>query len=150
MVRDQDIGWPSGLSYTYERDIKEITFAGATPNAIGDYDGTGNPTTLFTITGSIEFKIVCVCTTSVTHAASAKLEVGITGDTASVFAQRDLTVDGTFSAGELWWDVALGAYGIMTNSTDMILTVSTANVNTGVLVFTAFWRPVTSDGALYN
>ncbi len=59
--------------------IKTVTFAGATPNAIGDHDGTGDPVTLYTVTGDVIVKIIAVCTTSLSFDANATIEVGIAG-----------------------------------------------------------------------
>jgi hypothetical protein len=82
--------------------IKTLTFAGATPNAIGDFDGTGNPADLFTITGDVIIKLVAVCTTSLTFAANATIEVGIGGGS-GIIATTDLTVEG-LAAREIWHD----------------------------------------------
>ena len=53
---------------------KSITFAGATPNAIGDHDGTGDPADVFTVTGIVKVKLIAVCTTALTYDANATIE----------------------------------------------------------------------------
>ena len=40
---------------------KTITFAGGTTNGIGDFDGTGNPATVFTVTGAVMAVVWGVC-----------------------------------------------------------------------------------------
>lgn len=133
---------------------KSITFAGATPNAIGDHDGTGDPADVFTVTGAVVVRILARCTTSLTFDANATIELGIAGNTAGLIAQTDLTVEG-MAAGEIWHDATPDASMealtvikeyFISNGNDIILTVGTANVNTGVIEFDCFWDPVSADG----
>lgn len=127
---------------------KGMTFAGGTANDPGDYDGTGNPATLFTITGDILANFFAVCGTSLVG-SSATLEIGIAGNTAGLIAQ---TVAENIDAGEVWIDTgpatieALPASQIITNGTDIIQTVATANITAGVLTYYCIWRPLSSDG----
>lgn len=133
---------------------KSVTFAGGTPNAIGDHDGDGDPADLFTVTGDVIVRIVPVCTTSLTFDADATIEVGIAASTAAIVAQTDLTVEG-LAAREIWHDAtpdseieALSVIKeyIITDGNDIILTVGTANVTGGVIAFYCFWSPLSSDG----
>ncbi|MDY6833787.1 MAG: hypothetical protein SVY53_03185, partial [Chloroflexota bacterium] len=82
---------------------KSITFAGGTPNAIGDHDGTGDPADVFTVTGDVIVRLTAVCSTSLTFDANATIELGIAGNTAALIAQTDLTVEG-MAAREIWHD----------------------------------------------
>jgi len=133
---------------------KDITFDGGTTNAIGDHDGTGDPADVFTVTGQVVVKIIAVCTTNLTFDANATIEVGITGSTASIIAQSDMTVAG-LAAKEIWHDATPDAEiealsvqkeFIITDGNDIILTVATANVTGGVIHFYCAWRPLSSDG----
>jgi len=133
---------------------KSITFAGATPNAIGDHDGTGDPASVFTVTGTVIVRILAVCTTSLTIDANATIELGIAGSTSGIIATTDLTVEG-MAAQEIWHDATpdaeIEAIGVLkeyiiTDGNDIILTCGVANTNTGVIRFTCFWTPVDSTG----
>jgi hypothetical protein len=130
---------------------KKVTFAGGTANAIGDYDGTGNPFTIFTVTGSVLVKILAVCETDLAG-ASATLEVGIAGNTAKLIAQSTAT---DIDAGEIWHDAtpdskieasSVLVENIIANGSDIIGTVATANITAGVIRFVAIWYPL-SEGS---
>jgi len=132
---------------------KTITFDGGTTNAIGDYDGTGNPFTIFSITGEVKAKLLAVCTTNLAG-ASATLEVGITGHTASLIAQTTAT---DIDANEIWHDASpdngveetsVAKEYFVVNGLDVIGTVGTANITAGVIKFIALWKPVSKNGAL--
>ncbi|MBW2672495.1 MAG: hypothetical protein JRD89_03645 [Deltaproteobacteria bacterium] len=138
----------------YKRATKTITFDGGTENAIGDHDGTGNPATVFTVTGQVIVRVIAVCTTNLTFDANATIELGIAGSTAGIIAQTDLTVE-ALTAKEIWHDATpdseIEAIGVLkefiiTDGNDIILTVGTANVTGGVIEFTCYWTPVSSDG----
>ena len=128
---------------------KTITFDGGTTNAIGDFDGTGNPVTLFTVTGFVELKIYAVCTTSLTGASST-VEVGTSTNTAGLIAQTTAT---DIDVGEIWHDAspdssvepATVAPSELVNG-NIILTVGTANTTAGVIDFYVVWRPISPDG----
>lgn len=130
---------------------KEITFEGGTTNAIGDHDGTGDPFTIFTVTGTVRMKIIGVCSTSLVGAAT--LEVGITGKTAGLLAQvADAT---TIDAGQIWHDATVDSGielfsvmldNIVANGANVIGTVGTANITAGVIKFLCLWEPLSEDG----
>lgn len=135
---------------------KSITFAGGTPNAIGDHDGTGDPASVFTVTGDVVVRIAAVCSTNLTFDANATIELGIAGSTAAIIAQTDLTVEGMI-AQEIWHDAtpdseieALSVIKefIISGGNDVILTVGTANVTAGVIDFSCFWTPLSSTGSV--
>jgi hypothetical protein len=92
--------------------------------------------------------VFATCETTLTG-ASATVEVGITGNTASLIAQ---TTGTDIDAGDVWIDAtpatiqALPSSNIITNGTDIIQTVATANVTAGVLTYYCVWRPLSSDG----
>ena len=135
---------------------KTITFAGGTPNAIGDFNGTGDPFTIATVTGTVAVKIFGVCTTAlVAVGGTATLEVGVAGQTAGLIAQiadaEDLDVN------EIWFDAtpttiveafsSVSEY-IVGNGADIIGTVGTENITAGVIDFVIIWRPLTPSASL--
>jgi hypothetical protein len=127
---------------------KTMTFDGATTNDPGDYDGTGNPATLFTVTGDVLVHVFGVCTTLLAG-ASATVEVGMTNGTALLLAQTTAT---DIDANEVWIDTApalteaLPNAFIIPNGQDIIQTVATANITAGVITYYAIWRPLNSTG----
>jgi len=146
------MGFWTGEKMNLRSALKDVTFAGGTPNAIGDYDGTGNPVTLFTVTGRVRCKLRAVCTTTLTIDATATVEVGISGNTAVFIAQ---TAGDAPDANEIWHDASpdnatelesVNAERILANGQDILLTVATANVLTGVIRFYCEWTPISSDG----
>jgi len=131
-------------------DIKTMTFDGATANDPGDESGTGNPATLFTVTGDVIMKVFGICKTSLAG-ATATLEVGVSGNTAVYIAQTTAT---DIDINEIWHDatpdatiedssVATGF--IVSNGQDVIQTVGTANITAGVIDYYCFWRPMSAD-----
>ncbi len=141
----------SNLRYTgWRQEEKEITYAGATTNAIGDFNGTGEPHTLFTVTGIVAVKLFAVCTTTLTIDATATAEVGTSITTAGLIAQ---TAGDAIDVNEIWHDaspdasieeVAVVAERIVQE--DIIGTTATANINTGVIKYYCHWRPISQDG----
>jgi len=132
------------------RVTKTVTFAGATPNAIGDIDGTSNPYTLFTVTGVVAVRVVGHCTTLLADAgASGTVSVGIPGNVASLIA---LTASNNIDANEIWIDatpatvMSLPGFSILVNGTDIQLNCATDNTNSGVIVFYCTYIPISSDG----
>lgn len=131
-------------------ETKVMTFAGGTANDPGDYDGTGNPATLFTITGRVIIKLIAVCDTNLAG-ASATLAVGITDAATSIIAQSTAT---DIDAGEIWHDAtpdsaielaSVTASRILSNGQDIIQTVGTANITGGKITYYCYWRPISSD-----
>lgn len=132
---------------------KSITFAGGTTNAIGDHDGTGDPFTIFTVTGTVLARFFGVCETDLAG-ASATLEVGFTGATTALIAQTTAT---DIDAGEIWYDntpdakmelLTVAPERIIANGADIIGTVATANITSGVIRFFCIWYPLSSDGSV--
>lgn len=130
---------------------KTITFDGGTANDPGDFDGTGNPATLFTVTGTVLMRLLAVCETDLAG-ANATIEVGITGDTAKIIAQTTAT---DIAAGEIWHDAtpdskielsSVLSENIIANGSDVIQTVGTANITAGKIKYIAIWYPLSKDG----
>jgi len=128
---------------------KTATFAGGTLNARGDIDGTGNPATLFTVTGTVMAVVFGHCTTNL-DGATGTVEVGVTGNTAAIIAQTTAT---DIDAGEVWRDTgpALGVEllndpQVIVGGADIIETCGTANVTAGVITYYCLWLPLSSDG----
>lgn len=128
-------------------------FDGGTANAHGDYDGTGNPVTLFEVSGVVEVRLFGICNTLLTG-ASATLSVGVADSftaTAVMLAHSSTATD--IDANEVWLDntpgvlaKALSSNGVIVNNSDIIETAGTANVTAGQIDYYAIWRPI-SDGA---
>lgn len=126
---------------------KTMTFDGATTNDPGDFDGTGNPATLFTITGEVALNVFAICTTDLTG-ASATVEVGTATSTAALCNQVTAT---NVDDHESWHDANQGV-GINVAGhwhivdEDVIQTVGTANITGGVLQYYCWWVPLSADG----
>lgn len=129
---------------------KTVTFAGGTTNGIGDYDGTGNPVNLFTVTGEVFIKVVGIVQTDLAG-ASGTVAVGVSGDTAELLP---VTTGTDLDVGEVWHDATPDSKGelssvvaekIVGNGADVILTVGTANITSGVIKFLCFWYPLSVD-----
>jgi hypothetical protein len=128
---------------------KTMTFAGGTANDPGDFDGTGNPATLFTVTGTVRMKIFAVCGTDLAG-ASATLEVGTALSTSGLIAQTTAT---NIDANEIWHDATPDAsvelWSVATEKIvkqNVIQTVATANITGGVLTYHCIWAPISNDG----
>lgn len=146
-------------------------FTGASPaNGHGDEDGTGNPYTVFTVTGDVIIKQCWgIVNTSLTDTGTASLELGVTSNTGGVLAQiADVT---TMDDGETWTDLAgisTGTLGVVDETTgsnelmfindggDIIETTDLAtgdNIETGQIDYYCIWAPaepgasVASDGS---
>ena len=134
---------------------KSITFDGATLNGIGDFNGTGNPSDIFTVTGIVQIKLVAVCTTVLSFDANATIEAGVSGNTGVLIPTTDLSVSALI-ANEIWHDATptttvdtvanSSKEYVITNGQDIILTCGVANTNTGVILFTVQWLPLSSGG----
>lgn len=129
---------------------KTVTFSNAT-NGNGDYDGTGNPQTLFTVTGTVLLRVLARCTTNLTS-TSGTLEVGTALSTAGLIAQ---TTASAIDANEIWHDAtpdsSIEATTVLTQkivSQNVIQTVATADVSAGVIVYTALWYPLSAGASV--
>lgn len=146
--RDENHSPAFDENYGFMTD-KSMVFDGGTTNDPGDFDGTGNPATLFTVTGSVRMKILAVCTVNLAG-ATATLEVGTAASTAALIAQ---TVATDIDAGEIWHDATPDATIELTSvlsdfivTDDVIQTVGTANITAGAISYRAMWYPLSADG----
>lgn len=129
---------------------KSVTFAGGTTNAIGDFNGTGEPHTLFTVTGIVAVKIFAICETTVTIDATATLEVGTAINTAGLIAQ---TAGDAIDVNEIWHDASpdssVEASTVVAErlvNQDIQGKTDTANILTGVIKYICLWHPISKDG----
>ena len=116
-----------------------LTFADAVPGR----------NVLFSVTGTVLLRVLAVCKTLIAGASST-IEVGIDGNTAKLIAQITAT---NLIAGEIWHDASPDSKVELSSvlaenivSDDVILTVATANVTSGVIKFIALWYPLSKDG----
>jgi len=128
---------------------KTVTFAGGTTNDMGDFDGTGNPYKLFTVTGTVLMKLFATCSADLAG-ASATVEVGTALSTAGLLA---LTTATNIDAGEIWHDATPDASIELSSvatekivNQNVIQTVKTANITGGVLTYHCIWKPISTDG----
>lgn len=128
---------------------KNMVFAGATTNDPGDYDGTGNPATLFTVTGDVLVYVFGVCKTTIV--GSGTLEVGVTDATAALIAQIADATD--LAVNEGYWDatptLAEGVaplYHVIGGGLDIIQTTGTANLTAGEIDYYCKWQPLSDTG----
>lgn len=130
---------------------KSMTFAGGTTNDPGDYDGTGNPATLFTVTGTVLLRILAKCTVNLTG-NSATLEIGTALSTAGLIAQSTAT---DIDANEIWHDAtpdsSIEATTVLAQkivAQNVIQTVGTANITAGAITYTALWYPLSAGASV--
>lgn len=128
---------------------KSVTFAGGTVNDMGDFDGTGNPKTLFTVTGTVAMKLFAVCTADLAG-ASATLQVGTALSTAGLIA---LTTATDIDVNEIWHDATPDAsielFSVATEKIvkqNVLQRVATANITSGSLTYHCLWKPISIDG----
>ena len=128
---------------------KVMTFAGGTTNDPGDHDGTGDPATLFTVTGTVLMKIFALCETTLAG-ATATIEVGTAINTAGLIAQTTAT---NIAINEIWHDAtpdaSVEASTVVAErivNQNVIQTVGTANITSGVIRYIAVWKPISLDG----
>lgn len=138
------------LSMTGAVASKTVTYTNGA-NANGDYDGTGNPQTLFNVSGQVLIAVIAVCSTTLTG-ASATLEVGNSTSAARYLPSLTAT---TLTAGKTWDITGLVTAGtapnvtpnqVALNSETIIATAGTADITAGVLTYYAFWKAL-SGGA---
>jgi hypothetical protein len=125
-----------------------VTFVGTT-NANGDFDGTGNPSTLFSVTGLVEVSIFALVETDLAG-AGATIEIGTETDTDGLIAQTTAT---DLDAGDIWHDASpdntVELTSVITRklvSEEIEIKVGTANITAGKIKFIVYWSPISSDG----
>lgn len=138
-------------SETYNVAEKVMTFAGGTTNDPGDFDGTGNPATLFTVTGTVFAKFFAVVEADLAG-ATATLIVGTAKNTNGLLAQTtatDLDLD------EIWHDATPDASIEATTvaaekivNQDIKQTIATANITAGTIRYICLWRPASTNASV--
>lgn len=130
-------------------EVKEMTFAGGTTDDPGDFNGAGNPATLFNVTGVVAMRLFAICGTDLAG-ASATVSVGTTNAAAALIAQTTAT---NIDVNEIWHDASpdasVEAISVATEkivADDVIQTVGTANITAGQLTYYCLWRPISPDG----
>lgn len=122
---------------------KERTYTGAAGF------GAAGASTLFTVTGDVIVNVFANCSTLLTATGAATIEIGIAGNTAALVAQATAT---DIDADEIYLDASpatvetLPSSKILIAGTDIIETIATADVSTGVLTFYCLWTPVSANG----
>lgn len=118
---------------------------------------TGTNVDLFTVTGEIFVdSIIGYCTTNLTEAApTATISLGTT-TTAAQFIAATNSVE--IDANEFWVDTtpvvnvalpaALGGGQPIAVSENIVVVPATQNTDAGVIEFTMFWRPISTDAAV--
>jgi hypothetical protein len=131
------------------RTKKSMTFAGATTNDPGDFNGTGNPATLFTVTGAVRMKLLAICRVNLAS-TTGTVEVGTAALTTGLIP---LTTATDIDAGEIWFDATptttiepTSALVDNVVSANVIQTVRTADITAGQVDYYALWYPLSEDG----
>jgi len=133
---------------------KSVTYdGGAETSTAADAIGTAGTYGMFTISGTIEAKMVGIVGTSLTG-ASATISVGVTGDTDAllpVSTGTDLDANevylhtGGAASADQWTDLVHTPIVICGAASPSIFhTVATADVTTGQIDYHLYWRPLES------
>jgi len=128
-------------------------FDGGTANSRGDENGTGNPQSLFTVTGEVLVGVYGVCTTLLASAGGATIGVG-TADNANGIIPSTTATD--IDADEVWVDSSPSTdlisvdeliYYIVTNGNNLVeTTANSQDITAGQIYYVCLWRPL-SEGA---
>lgn len=138
--------------------IKTITFDGGTTNGWGDDGGSLDGAAIFTVTGVVRLQVFGICTTNL--AGSGTHAVGIATAT-TIYLPTEAAVD--INSGDYVINNAtttafpiLGAesdaagnfpqYAL--NGQDVIMTIGTNNITSGVIDYYALWVPWSTDGSV--
>lgn len=113
-------------------------------------NGTQGAKSLLAVTGEIEVMCEALCTEDLAG-ASATIEAGVSGATAALIAQTTAT---DIDAGEQWKDASPAVIEAVTakprvritNGADVIVTIATADITDGNLLFHTYWRSVGRGG----
>ena len=129
---------------------KLVTFVN-TANGNGDFDGTGNPQTLFKVTGTVLLRILAKCVTNLAGAGGT-VEVGTALLTTGLIP---LTTGTDIDADEIWHDAtpdsSVEATTVLVQkivAQDVLMTVRTADISAGVIQFTAIWYPLSAGSSV--
>lgn len=131
-------------------------YTGATANTHGDHDGTADPYTIFSVSGTVAIQdfFGVVKTAVVSASDTGTLEVGTAGNTAKLLAQTTAG-SGTMAAGDVLTDAGSEA-GVDVNAFSggkhyvynlpIIETLATNNFNSGQIDWYCVWAPM-EEGA---
>jgi len=145
----------SGFAYAWKLAKKVSSdFDSATTNAHGDQSGTGNPYTLFTVTGNVMMHVFGIVNTSLTG-ATATVSVGVTGNTAALIALETAT---EMDAGGIYVSAtqAVGAARlggqpfIVADGLDVIETVGTEDITAGQIDYYCLWIPLDAESSVVS
>lgn len=124
-------------------------FDGGTANAHGNVAGTGNPYTLFSVTGDVLIHSIWGVVNTTLAGATGTVSVGVTGNTAALIALEtatELAANGVYtSATQAVGAAATGFSGAgvaVANGLDIIETAATANITAGQIDYYVIWAPV--------
>lgn len=130
-------------------------YTGGSANTHGDYDGTGMPYALFTVTGDVVVKAIWGVVNTDLAGATATIEVGVAGNTAGLIAQEtctDLDDGGIYTSATNAVGVAAvagsGALYAVNDGADIIETLGTANVTAGQIDWYCVWAPAEPGASL--
>jgi len=132
---------------------KSITFDGSAGGG-----ASGTPVDVFTITGRVLVASLTIyCSADLTTSGAAIIGCGTATYVQGIVPNTTATTIDT----PLYWNSnspdtlileaitqTLGVPGGMVLSEDVILTIGTANVTGGTLIFDIWYQPITDDGAL--
>ena len=152
----EDISLPTKSGVTIV-NLGNGSYLGTNPN-FSEYSlttktvtpGDVGATTLFTVTGEVEAIVVGYIDTTVTSSGGTlKLEVGVTGATASLIAQA---AEADLIAGDAWVDatpatvVSKPSAKVIANGANIIQTVSGEAAIAGQVTYYCYWRPLSANG----
>lgn len=131
---------------------KTVTFTGGAGAGVA-----GGTVTVFTVSGDVYLHaIIAKCTSNLGEAApTAVVSLGTVNQvTRFVAATNSVDIDaneawvsGTPTLGSIDLPDAMQSV-LIVNGDDIIVNCSTQNTNAGVIDFTVFWEPVSTDGNL--
>lgn len=130
-------------------------FAGGTANAHGDSAGTGNPYTLFTVTGDVVVQAIWGIVNTTLTGATGTVSVGVTGNTAALLALEtgtELAAGGVYTSATQAVGAAAvagsGALIAVADGLDIIETVATADITAGQIDYYVIWAPVEAGASV--
>ncbi len=122
---------------------KQITYTATGNGAVGAVN-------LFVVTGTVAIKIISKCITVLEIQSGATIEIGTALTTAGLITQ---TAGDAIDANELWHDASPDASVELTSvmsknivSQDIIQTIASDTIDSGVILFMGFWYPMSSNG----
>lgn len=132
-------------------------FDGGTLNAHGDQSGTGNPYTIFNVTGVVILKaMVGICNTTLTSGGAPTLSVGTTNNTSIIISPTtalDIDQNDVWNSDTPDPEIdmpSLTAIWTITplNNADIIETIGVADITAGQIDYYCIWAPVDAGSLL--